>query len=449
MKIYTNIFSLLAVSALCAYLPLVASHADKFRRIHAMLANTPYEKLSRQTCGSCGYVPDFKQRRTPLSTINNFPMTIDQPGEYILIQSATITEAMPFAIQVIANNVTINLATNTLDGQGVVDQLVVVENCSNFNINSGTLTGAQSAGLTLSGASTVFCSQVNVFNTQNSDGAGVVIENSSSIIMAHVTSINPCQTQYDITNSDTINIALGEASASIATDTGTGISIDSSDHIYIEEFKANNQQYGFAISNSEFITIRMVQASGNATAGFVCDPLSDSIGLFGCQAISGLYDGFIIQTPGTILTSCKALYNQYDGFYLDANDILLEDPAGILNEHNGCTVTAQASNVSILDPSIAQSGNLDIEDDGTDTVIYTMAATQGMAAAAYEAIGTEEDGMLDMSSYEPTNLTASVPTYTSTTAIGSIDVSLVSWCKTLMDRMFALEFKLNQLLNMQ
>ncbi|HXW86411.1 MAG TPA: right-handed parallel beta-helix repeat-containing protein [Candidatus Bathyarchaeia archaeon] len=442
------IFCILSMVS-CFSSSLFCQHAKKFQRIHEMLAKTPYEKLSRQTCGSCGYVPDKTTRGSSIVQLAAFPVTITQPGEYALVDSTTIIKPLSYAIKIASDNVTLHLATHTLDGQGMVDQLIIVENCSNININSGTLTGAQSAGLVLSGASTVFCSQVDIFNTQNADGAGLIIDNSSSIIMARVKSINPCSTQYQITNSSTINIALGEASAPLVTDTGTGVSISSSDHVYVEEFKANNQQYGIAIDNSEFITIRMVDASNNSIAGFVTDPLSYSVALIGCQAISGFYDGFIIQTPGAIIIACKALYNQWDGFYLDADNILLERAGATLNENNGCTISSNASHVSILDSTFIQSENVDIEDNGADTTIYTLEQVQKMSVAAYEAIGTEDDALLDMSSYIPTNLTASVPDYTSTTALNTIDASLVSWCKTLMDRILGLEFKLNQILNMQ
>ncbi|HXW86412.1 MAG TPA: right-handed parallel beta-helix repeat-containing protein [Candidatus Bathyarchaeia archaeon] len=345
-------------------------------------------------------------------------MIITVPGSYILVENITADVSDSFFFNIQTNNVVLDLGGHTINGNGIISQMIIASNVTNITIQNGTIINGINNGVFFNEDTTIALKNITINNTIN--GSSIFIENSAQGIFENVTigntengndisldndidftfdntttyqnlsnnaSISVTNSQNMSFNSTTVdnstgggfnlfndaNIEITGATISIApneTSNGPGFTIDTSVTINISESISLRNKIGYTIKNSFDITLEADISQDAEENGFDDDEDSFEIVYIDVVSISSGENGF--DSSGSEIIYDEAVADDNGGFGITINgpNITVKNSVFSNNETGGIEITVNGNNIQLTDAtSSGNTNNNNIVNEGSNVSI--------------------------------------------------------------------------------
>ncbi len=349
---------------------------------------------------------------------SKFGLIITVPGTYLLIENITADVSDSFFFSVQTSNVTIDLNGKTINGNGIISQMIFAENVTNITIQNGTITNGINNGVffdnvtsfnlqnitltnTISGSSIFIenstigaTNNVTISNTQsgsdisldndseitfnntstfnNSSNASISVSNSQNISFNSTSIENASEGGFDLFNDNTIQIIGGRVSNSPSvTSNAPGFTINTSVTINISQSISLHNKTGYSIENSFDITLEDDIAQDSEENGFEDDNESSEIVYIDVVSISNGENGYDSSGSEIIFDDAVADDNGGNGITINGSDIVIKDSTFSNNVNNGVEITNTANNIQLTTTTTANN-TIDIVNNGSNVSIASV-----------------------------------------------------------------------------
>ncbi|MGB8367535.1 MAG: hypothetical protein WCD44_04210 [Candidatus Babeliales bacterium] len=268
---------------------------------------------------------------------SNIPYIIENPGVYCLAESVSLASGT--AITVASDNVVLDLNEKKIDGgAGGSIGIAVNSGLQNITIQNGTLCNMNDKGINADATNNIAfvsmsvldslidmpsliapitCLQINNVNVLN---VGIFKEFPISSIVDSIIDVPDCVlssiTGININCANEVKLNNCQACSCL----GDGFALQQSENITVLSCNAeNNAGNGFVLDNVDTSCFKWCKANVNCFHG-VCDSACNGDNLYvGCIAKQNGIHGFNIAGGGKVMQECVASQNTRDGFNLSTS----------------------------------------------------------------------------------------------------------------------------------